>query len=58
MVGKTILHYKIIEKLGDGGMGHVYIAEAKSLGERHYVRHSITKRFQPDKPRDLRLLNR
>ncbi len=34
MVGKTLGHYEILEPLGKGGMGEVYLGEDTRLGRK------------------------
>ncbi len=57
MLGTTMSHYKVLEKIGQGGMGEVYLAEDSRLNRKVALkilpqhlseRAELRERFEPE----------
>jgi serine/threonine protein kinase len=54
MIGQTVSHYRIVAKIGEGGMGIVYLAEDTHLGRRVAIKFLSDAQDQRYRARFLR----
>ncbi|MGH9461019.1 MAG: protein kinase domain-containing protein, partial [Vicinamibacteria bacterium] len=55
MLGSTVSHYKILEKIGEGGMGEVYLAEDTKLKRRVTLKF-LSRELTEDEERKRRFI--
>jgi serine/threonine protein kinase len=55
MVGRTVAHFQVLDRLGQGGMGEVYLAQDLSLGRKVALKF-LTPALQQDTVAQERLI--